>query len=86
MLEKSRRLQTNYRTLCQVLQQPNGRASPSATTPRITTGNAITGENFPEIGLLSPEPKFVRKRRQSSDNMPTYDAVSTFENEVPEKS
>ena len=44
--------------------------------------------------ILSPEPKFVRKRRHSSvrkrrlsfSNTPAYDAVSVFENEIPEKS
>ena len=30
--------------------------------------------------VLSPEPKFVQKRRQNTDNKGTYDSVSTFEN------
>ena len=36
--------------------------------------------------VLSPEPKFVQKKRQLSDNKSTYENVSTFEKEIPEKS
>ena len=39
-----------------------------------------------ESRVLSPEPKFVQQRRQNADNKDTYDGVSTFEKEIPEKS
>ena len=39
-----------------------------------------------ENRVLSPEPKFVQKKRQLSDNKDTYKGVSTFEKEIPEKS
>ena len=39
-----------------------------------------------ENRVLSPEPKFVQKKRQLSDNKSTYEDVSTFEKEIPEKS
>ena len=39
-----------------------------------------------ENRVLSPEPKFVQQRRQNADNKDTYDGVSTFEKEIPEKS
>ena len=39
-----------------------------------------------ENRTLSPEPKFVRKRKQLADSEQAYEAVSTFENEIPEKS
>lgn len=38
-----------------------------------------------ENRVLSPEPKFVQKKRQLSDNKDTYKGVSTFEKEIPEK-
>ena len=38
-----------------------------------------------ESWIPSPEPEFVRKKRQSSDDTPTYDDVSPFEYEIPEK-
>ena len=39
-----------------------------------------------ENRVLSPEPKFVQKKRQLSDKKSTYEDVSTFEKEIPEKS
>ena len=39
-----------------------------------------------ENRVLSPEPKFVQKRRQLADYKDTYKDVSTFEKEIPEKS
>ena len=39
-----------------------------------------------ENRVLSPEPKFVQKRRQLADSKDTYEDVSTFEKEIPEKS
>ena len=39
-----------------------------------------------ENRVLSPEPKFVQKRRQLADNKDTYGDVSTFEKEIPGKS
>ena len=39
-----------------------------------------------ESRVLSPEPKFVQQRRQNADNKDTYDGMSTFEKEIPEKS
>ena len=39
-----------------------------------------------ENRVLSPEPKFVQKRRQLADSKDTYEGVSTFEKEIPEKS
>ena len=39
-----------------------------------------------ENRVLSPEPKFVQKRRQLADSKDTYKDVSTFEKEIPEKS
>ena len=39
-----------------------------------------------ENRVLSPDPKFVQKKRQLSDNKDTYKGVSTFEKEIPEKS
>lgn len=35
---------------------------------------------------LTSEPKFVQKRRQLADSKDTYEDVSTFEKEIPEKS
>ena len=35
---------------------------------------------------LTAEPKFVQKRRQLADSKDTYEDVSTFEKEIPEKS
>ena len=39
-----------------------------------------------ENRILNPEPNFVQKRRQLSDNKDTYEDVSTFEKEKNEKS
>ena len=39
-----------------------------------------------ENRVLSPEPKFVQKKRQLADSKDTYGGVSTFEKEIPEKS
>ena len=39
-----------------------------------------------ENRVLSPDPKFVQKKRQLSDSKSTYEDVSTFEKEIPEKS
>lgn len=39
-----------------------------------------------ENRVLSPEPKFVQKKRKLADNKDTYKDVSTFEKEIPEKS
>ena len=39
-----------------------------------------------ENRVLSPEPKFVQKRRQLADSKDTYRDVSTFEKGIPEKS
>ena len=63
--------------------------SPS-TVPPANDGKRYYRGEFPrnrtfESRKLSPEPEFVRKRRHSFSNTPTYDVVSTFENEIPEK-
>ena len=49
------------------------------------TGELPRKQTF-ENRVLSPEPKFVQKKRQLSDNKDTYKGVSTFEKEIPEKS
>ena len=64
--------------------------SPS-TVPPANDGKRYYRGEFPrnrpfENRILSPEPEFVRKKRHSSDDTPTYDAVSTTKYEILEKS
>ena len=62
-----------------------GYDTPENYRKRYYRGDLPRKQTF-EGRVLSPEPKFVRQRRQNADNKDACEGESTFVKEIPEKS
>ena len=58
----------------------------STSRARYNYKGELPRKNTFEGRKLTSGPKFVQKRRQLADSKDTYEDVSTFEKEIPEKS